>query len=92
MIAAVGRRIDADSNITVILESSDEIDGHWDSRINGSAYGSKLLRRTRVGPVGDKIGSPVHPLTKVSPGGEPHPRPTRARAAQGGVPLEPEQG
>jgi len=50
--------------------------------------GEERYRRDWVGPVGDKIGSSVHPLTKVSPGWVS----PKARAAQGGVTLGPEQG
>jgi hypothetical protein len=53
--------------------------------------GEERCRRTQVGPVGDKIGSPCPPLTKMSPV-ESWVRLTRAYAAQGGVTLGPEQG
>jgi hypothetical protein len=53
--------------------------------------GEERCRRAQVGPVGDKIGSPRPPLTKVSQG-EPGVSLTRAHAAQGGVNLGPEQG
>jgi hypothetical protein len=46
--------------------------------------GEERCRRAQVRPVGDKIGSPHPPLTKVSPGF------TGAHAAQGGVTLGPE--
>jgi hypothetical protein len=64
---------------------------------SGSNYwlnvdGEKRCRRAQVGLLGDKIGSPRPPLTKVSPRGEAHPRLTRAHVAQGGVTLGPEQG
>jgi hypothetical protein len=41
-----------------------------------------------VGPVGDEIGSPPSSVDQ----GEPHPRLTRAHAAQGGITLGPGQG
>ena len=44
------------------------------------------------GPVGDKIGLPVHLLAKDEHWGEPHSRLTGAHAAQGGVTLGLEQG
>jgi hypothetical protein len=55
--------------------------------------GWMLAVRSAVdGPVGDKIGLPVHLLAKDEHWGEPHSRLTGAHTAQGGVTLGAEQG
>jgi hypothetical protein len=41
---------------------------HESGVVSLNVDGKERCRRGQAGPVGDKIGSPIRPLTKLSPG------------------------
>jgi hypothetical protein len=51
-----------------MLDWAGRFEGWTATPLYENRYLAVGLGRGQVGPEGDKIGSPIHPLTKVSPG------------------------